>query len=332
MEIKKFFINSLNGMALGLFSSLITGLILKQIGVFFSINFLVELGVFSQLLTGAGIGVGIAYSLKYPPLILISSAIVGMFGAGSIKFIDSVATIKPGEPIGAYFSVISALIVAKFLASKTKFDIILLPMTTIILGGLIGTFVSPFISIFIKNLGFLINKTTELNPLLMGMSLSVIMGILLTLPISSAAIGISLGLSGLAAGASLTGCCCQMIGFATMSYDDNDIGTTLSIAFGTSMIQIPNIIRNPFIWLPPIFSSSILGVFSTTVFKLSSNSIASGMGTSGLVGQIATFSVNGFSYFPTMLILHFLAPIVLNLLIYRFMRTKKYIKAGDLKI
>lgn len=330
--MKKFFINSLNGMALGLFSSLITGLILKQIGILFSINFLIQLGIFSQLLTGAGIGVGIAYCLNYPPLILISSAIVGMFGAGSINFIENIPTLSIGEPIGAYFSVISSLLIVKFLAGKTKFDIILLPMATIILGGLIGNFIAPFISIFIKNLGFLINKTTELNPVLMGISLSVIMGIILTLPISSAAIGISLGLSGLAAGASLTGCCCQMIGFAAMAYDDNDIGTTLSIAFGTSMIQIPNIIKNPFIWLPPILSSAILGIFSTTFFKLSTSSIASGMGTSGLVGQIATFSVNGISSIPTMLILNFIAPIILNLIIFKFLKNKNYIKSGDLKI
>ncbi len=325
-------ISSLNGMALGLFSTLITGLILKQIGVFFSIKFLIQLGIFSQLLTGAGIGVGIAYCLKYPPLVLIASAITGMFGAGSINFIENIPQISIGEPIGAYFSVLSALIIVKFLAGKTKFDIILLPVCTIILGGLIGNFISPFIAIFVKNLGFLINKTTELNPILMGASLSTIMGIILTLPISSAAIGISLGLSGLAAGASLTGCCCQMIGFAVMSYDDNDIGTTLSIAFGTSMIQIPNIAKNPLIWFPPILSSAILGVFSTSIFKFSTNSIASGMGTSGLVGQISTFTVNGVSSLISILILNFVAPFILNLIIYKFMKSKNYIKTGDLKI
>ena len=324
--MKKFFIKSLNGMAFGLFSSLIVGLILKQIGTLFNIEFLIYLGGFSQLLMGAGIGVGVAYALESPVLILISSAITGMYGAGSINFL------KVGEPMGAYFSVIFGLLISKQIAGKTKFDIILLPMTTIIFGCLLGKFFAPYISAVISEIGVIVNKTTELRPILMGLTMSVIMGIILTLPISSAAIGISLGLSGLAAGASLTGCCCQMIGFAVMSYDDNDLGTVFSIGFGTSMIQIPNIIKNPIIWIPPIVSSAILGVLSTTVFKLSSNSIASGMGTSGLVGQIASFSVNGMSYLPTMIILHFLLPAILTFIIYKILKKKGYIKVGDLKI
>jgi len=324
--MKNFFIKSLNGMAFGLFSSLIVGLILKQIGTLFNIEFLTYLGGFSQLLMGAGIGVGVAYALESHVLILIASAITGMYGAGSINFVDGQAVLKVGEPMGAYFSVIFGLLIAKRIAGKTKFDIILLPMTTIILGCLLGKFFAPYISAVISEIGIIVNKTTELRPILMGLTLSVIMGIILTLPISSAAIGISLGLSGLAAGASLTGCCCQMIGFAVMSYDDNDLGTVFSIGFGTSMIQIPNII------IPPIVSSAILGVLSTTVFSLSSNSIASGMGTSGLVGQIASFSVNGMSYLPTMIILHFLLPAIITFIVYKILKKKGYIKPGDLKI
>ena len=308
--MKNFFIKSLNGMAFGLFSSLIVGLILKQIGTLFNIEFLIYLGNFSQLLMGAGIGVGVAYALEAPVLILISSAITGMYGAGSINFVDGQAILKVGEPMGAYFSVIFGLLISKQIARKTKFDIILLPITTIIFGCLLGKFFAPYISAIITKIGVIVNKTTELRPILMGLTLSVIMGIILTLPISSAAIGISLGLSGLAAGAALTGCCCQMIGFAIMSYDDNDLGTVFSIGFG----------------------SAILGVLSTTVFKLSSNSIASGMGTSGLVGQIASFSVNGMSYLPTMIILHFLLPTILTFIIYKILKKKGYIKVGDLKI
>lgn len=330
--MKNFFIKSLNGMALGLFSSLITGLILKQLGILLKIDFLIHLGSLSQLLMGGGIGVGVAYALGSAPLVLIASAIVGMFGAGSIKFIDTHFIVSIGEPIGAYFSSVCAVVIANKIAGKTKFDIILLPASTIIIGCLIGNYASPVITKIISEIGYIINKSTELNPVLMGISVSVIMGMLLTLPTSSAAIGISLGLSGLAAGAALTGCCCQMIGFAVMSYKDNEIGTTLSIGFGTSMIQIPNIIKNPLVWLPPIISSAILGPISTVVFKISTNSIASGMGTSGFVGQIATFSVNGVSYLYPMLIIHFALPVVLNLLMYNYMRKKNYIKAGDLKI
>lgn len=330
--MKNFFIKSLNGMALGLFSSLITGLSLKQLGLLLSINFLIQLGTLSQFLMGPAIGAGIAYSLSANPFIIIAASITGAFGAGSIKFVDTLATINVGEPIGAYFSTVFAVFLVNKLAGKTKFDIILLPALTIILGSLIGKFFSPFIAEFIKNLGLIINKSTELNPILMGLTVSVIMGLILTLPTSSAAIGISLGLSGLAAGAALTGCCCQMIGFAVISYDDNDIGTTLSIGFGTSMIQIPNIIKNPLIWIPPTLSSALLGILSTTIFKLETNSIASGMGTSGLVGQLATFSLIGKNYILPMIILHFLLPAILSYSIYKFMKKRNYIKKGDLKI
>lgn len=330
--MKSFFIKSLNGMALGLFSTLITGLILKQLGLFLSIEFLIQLGTFSQFLMGPAIGVGIAYTLSAPPLVVIASLITGAFGANTINFINNLPVISIGEPIGAYFSTIFAIIIASKISKKTKFDIIVLPISTIIIGCSIGRFFSPFIIIFIRNLGIIINTSTELNPFFMGLTVSIIMGMLLTLPTSSAAIGISLGLNGLAAGAALTGCCCQMIGFATMSYEDNDIGTTLSIGFGTSMLQIPNIIRNPLIWIPPTLISGLLGILSTTVFRLETNSIASGMGTSGLVGQLATFSLIGKSYFLPMIILHFILPILLNYLLYKFMRKKNYIKSGDLKI
>lgn len=330
--MKSFFIKSLNGMALGLFSTLITGLILKQLGLFLSIEFLIQLGTFAQFLMGPAIGVGIAYTLSAPPLVVIASLITGAFGANTINFINNLPVISIGEPIGAYFSTIFAIIIASKISKKTKFDIIVLPISTIIIGCSIGRFFSPFIIICIRNLGIIINTSTELNPFFMGLTVSIIMGMLLTLPTSSAAIGISLGLNGLAAGAALTGCCCQMIGFATMSYEDNDIGTTLSIGFGTSMLQIPNIIRNPLIWIPPTLISGLLGILSTTVFRLETNSIASGMGTSGLVGQLATFSLIGKSYFLPMIILHFILPILLNYLLYKFMRKKNYIKSGDLKI
>lgn len=330
--MKKFFIKSLNGMALGLFSSLIVGLILKQLGTLIELENLIHFGKIAQLLMGPAIGIGIAYSLNSAPLVIISSSITGAFGAGTIKFIDNIATVNIGEPIGAYFATIFGIILANRLANKTKFDIILLPTITIIIGCSYATLFSPFIASFIQKLGYIINKSTEFNPIMMGLTISVIMGMLLTLPTSSAAIGVSLGLNGLAAGAALTGCCCQMIGFAIMSYEDNDFSTLMSIGFGTSMIQIPNIVKNPFIWLPPIISSGILGILSTTIFKLETNSIASGMGTSGLVGQLATYSINGISYIPTMIILHFIAPLVLNYLIYKFMKNKNLIKKGDLKI
>ena len=174
--MKNFFIKSLNGMAFGLFSSLIVGLILKQIGTLFNIEFLTYLGGFSQLLMGAGIGVGVAYALESHVLILIASAITGMYGAGSINFVDGQAVLKVGEPMGAYFSVIFGLLIAKRIAGKTKFDIILLPMTTIIFGCLLGKFFAPYISAVISEIGVIVNKTTELRPILIGSNMWVIIG------------------------------------------------------------------------------------------------------------------------------------------------------------
>lgn len=330
--MKNFWVKTLNGMALGLFSSLIIGLILKQCGTFLQLPALSEFGTLAQYFMGPAIGVGVAYSLQAPPLILIASLITGAFGAGTIQFVEGTAKIQIGEPMGAYIaSLVAALLVTK-LSGKTKLNIILLPATTIVIGCLIGVFISPPISIFMKYLGFFINEATELHPVLMGASLAVFMGILLTLPISSAAIGISLGLHGLAAGAALVGCCCQMIGFASISYKENGLAGVVSQGVGTSMLQIPNIIKNPWIWLPSILTSAILGPISTSVFHIESNAIGSGMGTSGLVGQISTLSVMGQSSILPMALLHFLLPAVLSYLFAEILRKKNKIQYGDMTL
>ncbi|HEY4532527.1 MAG TPA: PTS sugar transporter subunit IIC [Fusobacterium sp.] len=330
--MKNFCIKTLNGMALGLFSSLIIGLILKQCGQFLHFPVLIQFGTLAQYFMGPAIGVGVAYSLQVSPLILIASLITGAFGAGTIQFVEGTAQIKIGEPMGAYIaSLVAALLITK-LSGKTKLDIILLPACTIIVGCLVGIFISPEISLFIKYLGEIINKATKLHPVMMGIVLAVSMGMILTLPISSAAIGISLGLHGLAAGAALVGCCCQMIGFATISYRENGMGGFLSQGIGTSMLQIPNIIKNPWIWLPPTLASAILGPLSTTIFHMESNSVGSGMGTSGLIGQISTLEVMGGSSIPSMLLLHFFLPALLSYLFAQFLRKKNKIKVGDMTL
>lgn len=331
-HMKNFCIKTLNGMALGLFSSLIIGLILKQCGQFLHLPILIQFGTLAQYFMGPAIGVGVAYSLQVPPLVLIASLITGAFGAGSIQVVEGIAQIRIGEPMGAYIaSLVAALLITK-LSGKTKLDIILLPAFTIIVGCLVGIFISPGISFFMKYLGEIINKATELHPVMMGITLAVSMGMILTLPISSAAIGISLGLHGLAAGAALVGCCCQMIGFATISYRENGMGGFISQGMGTSMLQIPNIIKNPWIWLPPILASAILGPLSTTVFHMESNSVGSGMGTSGLVGQISTLAVMGSSSIPSMLLLHFFLPALLSYVFAQFLRRRNKIKVGDMTL
>lgn len=331
-KIQNYLVKTLNGMALGLFSSLIIGLILKQAGELFHLPLLVTLGTLSQLMMAAAIGVGVAHSLSSKPLVMIASVITGISGGGSLKLVDGIASLSIGEPVGAFLAALIACEVGNRIVGKTKVDIVIVPAVTISVGAIAGMFISPAVSSMMKTIGMFINTATTLQPVLMGIILSVVMGIILTLPISSAAISISLGLSGLAAGASLVGCCCNMVGFAVISYRENGVGGLVSQGLGTSMIQIPNIIKNPKIWLPPIIASAILGPISTTVFQMEASKIGAGMGTSGLVGQLSTLSVMGSKALIPILIMHFILPAILSLVVSEFMRKKGYIKFGDMKL
>lgn len=332
MDFKKKFVASLNGMALGLFSSLLIGLIIKQIGSICKLDILVDFGQISQLLMGPAIGVSVAYSLGASPLCIFSSAVVGAIGAGTIDLGDM--SIQVGEPVGAYIATIVSISAVNLLSRESSFKIIWIPLVTIISGGLAGIYISPIMSEIMKFLGDVINRTTELNPLPMGLLISLLMGMLLTLPISSAAISMSLGLSGLAAGASVVGCCCQMIGFAVISYKDNGFGGFLAQALGTSMLQISNIVKNPKIWIPSLVSSIILGPISTLIFRMENDMFGAGMGSSGLVGQISAIRVMGFSMTTLIqvFIMHFIGPGLLSYIIYRYLYSKGKIKDGDMKI
>ncbi|WIF95901.1 PTS transporter subunit IIC [Caminicella sporogenes] len=336
-SFKDYIIKALNGMALGLFASLIIGLILKQIGDYSGINQLVVFGRVAQFMMGPAIGGAVAYSIGAPPLGIFASIVVGAIGAGTIAVDGVKATIKIGEPVGSFVAALLAAEFSKLISGKTKVDIVLVPAITIILGGLIGIFVSPIMVEVMKGLGAIINRATELQPIPMGIIISVLMGMILTLPISSAALAISLGLSGLAAGASTVGCATQMIGFAVASYRENGIGGFLAQGFGTSMLQVPNIVRNPLVWVPPTLSSAILGPLATYVFKMENNSIGAGMGTSGLVGQFGTIAsmAEKMSMDKILLnigLLHFILPAVLTFAISEYMRRKGYIKYGDMKL
>ena len=223
------------------------------------------------------------------------------------------------------------------MAGKTKIDLLVTPFVTIVTGSTVGLLVGPPITRFMTGLGAIINWGTEQQPFLMGIVVSVLMGMILTLPISSAALGIILNLSGLAAGAAVVGCCCNMVGFAVASYRENKIGGLLAQGVGTSMLQVPNIVRKPVIWLPAIISSAILGPVSTLVFHMTSNATGSGMGTAGLVGQIMTYQVMT-ETLPAVVVLaeialmHFLLPAAISLAVSEVMRKKAWIKFGDMKL
>lgn len=345
--LDRIFVDGLGGMAQGLFATLIIGTIIQQIGNLVGGNtgeliFLV--GKMAAAMTGAGIGVGVARKFNAEHLVVVSAATAGMIGAfatqilsGTIMDGNTVLLSGPGEPLGAFLAAYLAIEVGSLIAGKTKLDIIVTPLVCIGTGSLIGLLLGSHISRFMGWLGAMINWGTEQQPFLMGIIVSVLMGMVLTLPISSAAIGIILNLSGLAAGAATIGCCCNMVGFAVASFRENKFGGLLAQGIGTSMLQVPNIVRHPQIWLPAILSSAILGPVGTMVFHMTNNATGSGMGTAGLVGQIMTWQVMTQIEPPAVvmlkiLVIQIILPAVLTLLFAEFMRKKKWIKYGDMKL
>ncbi len=345
--LHEIFIDGLSGMAIGLFATLIVGTIIVQIGNFIPGTFgmyLVLIGKIASAVTGAGIGCGVAIKLKAAPLVIVSAITAGMVGAFAGKLIaqevlvDGVMHFKgPGEPLGAFIAALIAIYIGRLVAGKTKVDILITPLCSILAGSMAGLLVGPSISRFMLMLGELINWGTVQAPFLMGIVVSVLMGIILTLPISSAALSIILGLNGLAAGAATVGCCANMVGFAVASYKDNKVNGLLAQGLGTSMLQIGNIVRKPIIWLPAIISSAIVGPIATMLFKMTNSSTGAGMGTAGLVGQITTYQTMIESESATVVIikivvLHFLLPGVLSWGIATFMRKRKWIISGDMKL
>lgn len=342
--VDRYLIDGLSGMSLGLFSSLIVGLILKQIGGLLNIEQLEWLGSIAMICTGVGIGVSVANKFKAPPLVIYASAVTGMIGAYAGKIISGAAfeggnilLIGPGEPLGAFIGAVVGIEIGILIAGKTKLDIVITPIVTIISGGLVGLLIGPPISEFMGWIGRIIIIATEQAPFIMGILVSTLMGIVLTLPISSAALSIILGLKGIAAGAATIGCSTQMIGFAVASYRENKLNGLFAQGLGTSMLQMPNIIRNPRIWIPPTLASAILGPLGTIIFKMENNAAGGGMGTSGLVGQLMTWETMvgtrpDLILFSEIVLLHFVLPTILTLIISEWMRKKNWIKAGDMKL
>lgn len=343
----RIFIDGLSGMAQGLFATLIIGTIIQQIGTLIggSIGDMIfVIGKVAASLTGAGIGIGVAYKFGCSQLVVVSSATAGMVGAFASKLLAGTVLVEgtmvyagPGEPLGAFLAAYVGIELGQLVTGKTKVDILVTPLVTIGTGSLVGLILGPPITGFMTWLGSLINWGTEQQPFIMGIVVSVLMGMILTLPISSAALGIILNLSGLAAGAATVGCCCNMVGFAVASYRENKVGGLLAQGIGTSMLQVPNIVRKPVIWLPAILSSAILGPVGTMLLHMTSNATGSGMGTAGLVGQIMTWQTMVATEAPMVvlikiLVIQIVLPAIVTLAISEFMRKKEWIKYGDMKL
>ncbi len=325
---KRYFVDAMSFMALGLFSSLIVGLIITQLS---KIPHLEILSSFSEVLSasspvvGAAIGAAIAYGLKSKPLVVFSCIAVGAFGY------------QLGGPVGAYVSSLVANEIAGLVAGKTKIDIVITPLVTIITGGFVSTFVGPYLSELMTSLGNLINSATQLHPFPMGITVSVIVGLVLTAPISSAALCIMLGLEGIAAGAAAVGCCAQMVGFAVTSYKANGVGGLISQGLGTSMLQFGNIMKRPQIVLAPTLAGAVLGPVSTCLLKMTNTPSGAGMGTSGLVGQFGAYSAMAESFgsvktIVLIVVMHFIAPAILSLIFHWIFKKIGLVKDEYLKL
>lgn len=331
LSAREYLITALSYMALGLFASLIVGLITetlgKQVFVHFSptiANALMEMGSFAMdpKIYGGAIGVAIAYGLKAPPLVLFSSLFAGSFGA------------EMGGPVGSYFSALVAIEVGKIVYKTTRIDIIITPFTTIVVGFTIGSLIGAPMQTFMESFGEMIKWAVMQHPFIMGMIVAVLMGWALTAPISSVAIAFMLSLDGLAAGAATIGCAAQMVGFATISYRDNGLGGALAQGIGTSMLQVSNILKKPIILIPPTIAGAILAPIGTVWFEMTSNSAGAGMGTSGFVGQIMTFESMGISFdiLWKVVLLHIIGPIVISYICIVFFRKRGWVKDGDMTI
>ena len=332
ISAKRYGIDALGAMAQGLFCSLLIGTIIKTLGEQLGIDLLVTIGGFASAMSGPAMAIAIGYALQTPPLVLFSLAAVGHCanqcgGAGG--------------PLAVLIIAILAAEVGKLVSKETKIDILVTPLVTIFVGCALSMWWAPAIGAVASSVGRIIMWATELQPFWMGILVSVVVGIALTLPISSAAICASLGLVGLAGGAAVAGCCAQMVGFAVMSFRENRWGGLVSQGLGTSMLQMGNIVKNPRIWIPAIVTSAITGPLATCVFHLEMNgpAVSSGMGTCGLVGQIGVYTgwvemgktVTAFDWLGLILIC-FVLPGVLSWMFGLLCRKLGWIKEGDLKL
>lgn len=326
---KRYGIDALGAMAQGLFASLLIGTIIATLGEQAGIPFLVTAGSYAKAVSGPAMAISIGYALQAPQLVLFSLLAVGQ-AANELG--------GAGGPLAVLVVTIFAAESGKAISKETKIDILVTPLVTILAGTILSVWWAPSIGAAASAVGQLIMWATDLQPFFMGIFVSVIVGIALTLPISSAAICAALGLTGLAGGAAVAGCCAQMIGFAVMSFPENGFGGLISQGLGTSMLQIGNIVKNPLIWLPAIITSAVLGPVSTMVLHMTNNATGSGMGTAGLVGQINAYQTMVSEGVPPVIVLleiavmHFLMPGIMAFGISEFMRKKGLICEGSMKL
>ena len=345
ISAKRYGIDALGAMAQGLFCSLLIGTIVKTLGQQLGIPFLIDVGGYASAMSGAAMAVAIGYALQAPPLVLFSLATVG-YAANALGSVTLSGESGAGGPLAVLFIAVIAAELGKAVSKETKIDILVTPLVTILSGVALSALWAPAIGTAASAVGDFVKWATVLQPFWMGMFVSVVIDIALTLPISSAAICAAIGLTGLAGGAAVAGCCAKMVGFAVMSFRENRWGGLVSQGLGTSMLQMGNIVKNPRIWLPAILTSAVTGPLATCVFHLEMNDpaggVASGMGTCGMVGPIGVYAgwvndvatgvkaaITGFDWLGLVLIC-FVLPAVLTWAFGIFFRKIGWIREGDL--
>ena len=333
---KLYFVDAMGSMALGLFATLLIGTIFETLSSYTGWALLTEMAGYAKSCTGAALGAAIGYTLQAPPLVLLAGAVAGMIGngVGATFMLAGAEKSLTAGPAGAFVVAIIAIELGKLVSKETPVDILVTPVTTILSAMLVAKAVCPAIAYAMYWLGTFINTATEMQPLLMGVLVSVMVGIILTLPISSAAICAMIGISGLAGGAATAGCCAQMIGFAVISFRENKWSGLVAQGLGTSMLQMGNIVKNPRVWIPATLAAAVTGPLSTLVFKLECTGVAAGMGTCGMVGPLGILKDMGGS--PNTWIgigvVCILAPAGLSLVFSEILRKMGWIKENDLKL
>lgn len=334
---KVYFIDAMGSMAMGLFASLLISTIFSTLATWTNFGLFKEAASFSQSVTGAALGVSIAYALKAPPLVLFSAAAVGFAGngIGGTFILDGAEKALTAGPAGAFIATVIAVELGKLVSKSTKVDILVTPIVTILSGLLIAKLVCPWIAYLMYALGTFVNTATEMRPFIMGIIVSVIVGVVLTLPISSAALCAMIGISGLAGGAATAGCCAQMIGFAVISFRENGWGGLIAQGLGTSMLQMGNICRKPAIWIAPTLAAAITGPVATLIFKLECVGVSAGMGTCGVVGPLGIISAmdtGNVMMWIGIAVVCFVLPAILSLAINAVLRKIGLVKDGDMKL
>ena len=333
---KLYFVDSMSKMALGLFATLLLSTIFSTVARYVPWDMLNTMADFAKAATGAVLGISVAYALGAPPLVLFSAGAVGMCGndLATAFMLGGAEKLITAGPLGAFICALVATEVGKLVSGETKVDIIVTPVTTLATGVLLAKLICPAVAYCMYWLGYFINYTTTILPLLMGIVISVLVGVILTLPISSAAICAMIGISGLAGGAATAGCCAQMVGFAVISFRENRWGGVIAQGLGTSMLQMGNIVKNPKIWIPPTLASAITGPIATCIFKLECTGVSAGMGTCGMVGPIGIFTDMGFGAqsIVGVLLVCIVLPAALSLVFSEILRRIGWIKPDDMKL